>query len=123
MACITRYDQPVLASAMQIPQSRCDAPPSPHPLDQVDRRIIETLLSVETPLEIDIVQAARLITRYRDSLLSPDLYLKLQQVLTRWSMTTAELFERSRGIWMSGWLPSLAAPQQEDVGSGADVEG
>jgi hypothetical protein len=89
----------------------------------VDREVIEALLSVETPLEIDIVQAARLTTRYRDSLLSPDLHLKLRQVLTRWSMTTADLYARSREIWMSGWLPSLAAPQQEDVGSGADVEG
>ena len=123
MACIARYDQPVIASAMQIPQPRSDAPASPHPLDQTDRLIIETLLTVETPLQIDIVQAARLVTRYRDSLLSPDLYSKLQQVMTRWSLTIAELHERSREIWMSGWLPSLASPQQEEVGSGADVEG
>ncbi len=108
---------------MQIPQPRSDAPASPHPLDQTDRRIIETLLTVERPLQIDIVQAARLTTRYRDSLLSPDLYTKLQQVLVRWSMTTAELYERSREIWMSDWRPSLNSPQQEDVGSGADVEG
>lgn len=108
---------------MHIPQPRCDAPPSPHPLDQVDREAIEALLNIEVPLRIDIVHASRLTTRYRDSLLSPDLYVKLQQVLTRWSMTTAELYERSREIWMSGWRPSLNSPQQEGVGSGADVEG
>ena len=43
--------------------------------------------------------------------------------MTRWSLTIAELHERSLEIWMSGWLPSLANPQQEEVGSGADVEG
>lgn len=108
---------------MQIPQPRSDTPASLHPLDQADRLIIETLLTVETPLQIDIVQAARLVTRYRDSLLSPDLYSKLQQVMTCWSLTIAELHERARDIWMSDWCPSLATPQQQEVGSGADVEG
>lgn len=94
-----------------------------HPLDAQDRAIVLHLITVATPSEVDIVQAARLLTRYRDSLLSHDLYDKLLLVLETWGLTTEQLNERSRAIWLSGWRPTFAAPADEQVGSGADVEG
>ena len=100
-------------------------PPSEHlhPLDAPDRAVILHLMTVTTPAEMDIVNAARLVTRYRDSLLSRDLYEKLLLILESWSLTTEQLNERSRTIWFSGWKPTFNAKSDEQVGSGADVEG
>lgn len=97
--------------------------PAPlHPLDAVDRCVIEAL-PVRDPSNLDIVNAARLITRYRDSLLSADLHEMLCAVLQRWGLTISQLNARSLAIWQSGWRPSLEDATSSEVGSGADVEG
>lgn len=97
-------------------------PPALHPLDGQDRPLITALLQVSSPTDGDLVNAARLITRYRDSLLSPDLAGQLRQVLANWSLSLEQLQERTRSIWASGWRPAMAE-QQAEIGSGADVEG
>lgn len=91
-------------------------------MDAHDRAIILQLLEVREPAPMDIVNAARLDTRYRDSLLSTDLYRLLQQVARNWNTTLADISDRSRAIWLSGWKPTIGQPE-EQVGSGADVEG
>jgi hypothetical protein len=96
-------------------------PTALHPMDATDRQIIEAL-PASNPSDLDIVQAARLLVRYRDSLLSTDLHEQLQQTLAAWGLTALELNARARTIWQSGWRPALSTDQQE-VGSGADVEG
>jgi len=98
-------------------------PQSAHPMDKVDRAIILELLEAREPTNMDIVNAARLATRYRDSLLSDDLYKLLQQVARNWSTTLVDVQERSRAIWLSGWKPADHAAELQGVGSGADVEG
>ncbi len=97
-------------------------PPSLHPLDAADRPVIAALLQVAAPGDADLVHAARLITRYRDSRLSADLADMLRQVLRNWSLSLSELQARTRAIWASGWRPTTTE-QQVSVGSGADVEG
>lgn len=95
-----------------------------HPMDAVDREIITGLLQVSEPAEMDTINASRLLIRYRDSLLSRDLYDKLMTVLTNWNLTPEELQEKARCVWFSGWRPHLAPAQQTaEVGSGSDVEG
>lgn len=84
--------------------------------------MITALLQVAAPTDANLVDAARLVTRYRDSLLSPDLADQLRQVLANWSMSLGRLQQRTRAIWASGWRPAIAE-QQSEVGSGADVEG
>lgn len=98
-----------------------DTPAGLHPLDRIDRETINDLLFVREPSELDLVNAARLITRYRDSRLSADLRGLLSRVLRNWSLSAAELFSITRAIWCSGWTPT-APSQDEAVGSGADVE-
>jgi len=98
-----------------------DTPAGLHPLDRTDRDTIDDLLFVKEPSDLDLVNAARLITRYRDSRLSTDLRDLLGRVLRNWSLTAAELFALTRAIWRSGWTPA-ALSQNEAVGSGADVE-
>jgi hypothetical protein len=98
-----------------------DIPAGLHPLDHIDRKAIEGLLLVREPSDLDLVNAAGLITRYRDSRLSPDLRDLLDRVLRNWSLGQAELFSLTRAIWRSGWTPT-AALSGAAIGSGADVE-
>jgi hypothetical protein len=96
----------------------------PHPLDGTDRPIIEALGAVNPPSQLDIINAARLHIRYRDSRLSPDLLDQLLVAIQRWSLSTGELQERARAIWQSGWRPPLPGfVEEQPVGSGSDVEG
>lgn len=97
-------------------------PPGRHPLDATDRPLVDALLLTGEPSDGDITTAARLIIRYRDSVLSPDLVIKLRQALNRWGLTEDQLMVRSRVIWASGWRPA-PVDQPAEVGSGADVEG
>lgn len=106
------------------PSVATGSPPGGHPMDQHDRQIVVNLEAVSTPQNIDIVQAARLVMRYQDSLLSPDLFQRLKATVQRWGLNRSELMARSRRIWQSGWQPNVT----EDivvsaVGSGADLEG
>ena len=85
--------------------------------------MIERLLTTADPLDAELVHAARLHARYKDSLLSPDLLPKILQALENWSLSLDELHARTREIWRSGWRPRLDdSPQEQPVGSGADVE-
>jgi hypothetical protein len=90
-------------------------------MDKVDRQTIRSLLQTGWPSDADIVHAARLIIRYRDSRLSPDLFVLLGQAIQQWSLTTEEVFSMARSIWSSGRGPQ-ALGQDQQVGSGADVE-
>lgn len=91
-------------------------------MDRIDREAIQALQRVDDPSDFHVVQAARLVIRYRDSRLSTDLFPQLQQTLQRWSLTVPALFCRARSIWQSGWKPQ-SLEQDEAIGSGADVEG
>lgn len=110
---------------MPFPASRLSqtAPPAGlHPLDAQDRATIASLLEVTAPVPLDIVNAARLNTRYRDSELSKDLYPMLIQAVANWGMTIDEVVKRALGVWSSGWRPEAARSDEITVGSGANVE-
>jgi hypothetical protein len=96
-----------------------------HPLDHIDRPIIEALLRVEQPTDEDLVNAARLRMRHRGSKIAPDLAEAMDQVLTRWKLSEANLFACTRAIWSRpGWRPSAPGQESsESVGSGSDVAG
>jgi hypothetical protein len=105
-----------------MPSASPGGPCSLHPLDPTDRPIIEALAQVDEPSDMDAVNAARLLTRYRDSLLSADLYQLLLRALDRWGLTPRDIRDRARDLWLSGWRPPAFIEEQQ-VGSGADVNG
>jgi hypothetical protein len=110
-------------NSVPLPLTRQPAAASPHPLDGIDRPVIEALLTASAPSDQNLVDAARLLTRYRDSRLSPDLAPKILEALRNWSLSAEQLHERTRAIWASGWRPPVPeGPQEQQVGSGADVE-
>lgn len=111
-----------------------------HPLDAVDRQTILELQQVETPRDIDVLNAARLISRYSPEQCSdpldpsiqrpsPDLFNMLAAAARRWGLTRSELQGRARAIWAAapGGRPACLSAEQdlqtlETVGSGADVQ-
>ena len=91
-----------------------------HPLYAQDRAVIDQLLAAPTPAEAELVDLARLWTRYRDYPGCPDLRQDLLACLQRWGLGLEELQRRTRAIWASGWRPQLL-DNDAQVGSGADV--
>lgn len=96
-----------------------------HPLDHIDRPIIERMLRSQWPDDEDLVNLARLRMRHRSSRIAPDLARALDRVLAQWELTEDELFRRTRAIWdQPGWRPSAPGQESSDsVGSGADTTG
>lgn len=104
------------------PRAAASSSASLHPMDRVDRGTIQALLQAETPGDAEIVHAARLAIRYRDSRLSTDLMDLIREAANRWSITLDELYAQARSVWASDHSPA-ALQQDLAVGSGADVEG
>lgn len=107
-----------------MPVSASDLPTPKHPLDAVDRPIIEALLQTEQPGDEDVVHAARLWTRHAESILSGDLTLMLRRVFERWQLHPHVVASRARAVWARpGWRPQAFSDEVSDsVGSGADVQ-
>jgi hypothetical protein len=111
-----------------------------HPLDATDRPIIEALGRVDEPSDLDVINAARLVSRYcpkqcSDPLdptvvpPSPDLFPQLAGACKRWGLSRSELQARARAIWASApdGRPVCLGEEAdratlETVGSGADVQ-
>lgn len=92
-----------------------------HPLHGTDRAHVDRLLAVEKPGDSDLVDAARLLTRYADFPGAPDLRDDLAKVLRLWGLDPTELQGRTRALWSAGFRPVGLAPVSGGVGSGFDT--
>lgn len=90
-----------------------------HPLHAVDRNTVDRLLAASQPGPQDIVDCARLITRYEAFQGASDIKGDLIHCLRSWNLTRAELNASARTIWQSDYRPAVQGA--EEVGSGADV--
>ncbi|MEO1001603.1 MAG: DUF3288 family protein [Cyanobacteria bacterium J06638_7] len=90
-----------------------------HPLHALDRVVVDRLLAAETPSEGDLVDAARLLARYRGFPGAADLQNDLAKVLRFWGLSLEALQHRTRAIWAAGYRPQPAGG--EAVGSGFDT--
>lgn len=90
-----------------------------HPLYDTDRNVVDRLLAHSSPDRQDIVDCARLFTRYELFNGARDISNDLQHCLRTWNLTRDELNTSARTIWQSGYRP--AALEAAEVGSGADV--
>lgn len=90
-----------------------------HPLYAQDRAITDRLLAAAKPDQQDIVDAARLLTRYDAFPGADDIRFDLDKCLQGWNLTRSELNRSARTIWESGYRPMVR--EDSEVGSGADV--
>jgi hypothetical protein len=94
-----------------------------HPLYRLDRDIVDRLLAAEVPGEADLVDAARLLSRYAGFPGAFDLQNDLERAIRLWGMGTEELRARTRALWQGGHRPGSTEGKAEPVGSGFDATG
>lgn len=92
-----------------------------HPLYKQDRAVLDRLIATSVPTDQDLVDAARLLMRYRKYPGVFDIQEDIVQAAKAWGFTSsAELNAATRAIWARGFRPQFQAGAE--VGSGADVQ-
>ena len=91
-----------------------------HPLYSIDRDHIDRLLAKEKPEDGDIVDLARLFSRYEGFPGALDLQNDMTKALKLWGLSRESLNVRARTIWQGGFRPGRKV--DDVVGSGFDTE-
>ncbi|MEY4351911.1 MAG: hypothetical protein RLZZ609_152 [Cyanobacteriota bacterium] len=92
-----------------------------HPLYSQDRQTVDRLLAAETPSDGDLVDAARLLSRYEGFPGAFDLQSDLERAIRLWGLNRESLQARTRALWQGGYRPGAGASGAEPVGSGFDA--
>jgi hypothetical protein len=90
-----------------------------HPLHSTDKNIIDFLITNENPEDLDFVNLARLINRYRNFPGEIEIKNDIEKILKFWKITQSELFSKTRKIWSKSFRPSNS--NKDLVGSGFDT--
>jgi hypothetical protein len=94
-----------------------------HPLYSLDRSTVDRLLAARSPEEADLIDAARLLSRYRGFPGAFDLQDDLRRAIQLWGLSPEDLQARARALWQGGWRVGAKAAGAEPVGSGFDASG
>jgi len=90
-----------------------------HPLHDNDRKIVDYLISKETPEDIDLINLARLINRYFNFPGEIEIKEDIEKTLKFWNISKNDLFSKTRTIWAKNFRPSNT--NKDLVGSGFDT--
>ena len=90
-----------------------------HPLHATDKNIIDSLITIEKPEDIDFINLARLINRYKDFPGELEIKDDIEKILKFWKITKYSLFSQTRDIWSKSFRPS--STNKDLVGSGFDT--
>ena len=90
-----------------------------HPLHDVDRDIIDSLIVKKAPENFDLVNLARLINRYENFPGEKELKNDLLKILNFWQLTKKELFKKTRLVWSHSFRPQ--GTSKDLIGSGFDT--
>ena len=90
-----------------------------HPLHDLDKSIIDSLIVKNNPQNLDFVHLARLINRYENFSGENELKEDLQKILKFWDLTKESLFLKTRNIWSSDFRPNNSS--KDLIGSGFDT--
>jgi len=90
-----------------------------HPLHDLDKSIIDSLIVKNDPQNQDFVNLARLINRYENFSGENELKEDLQKILKFWDLTKESLFIKTRNIWSSDFIPNNSS--KDLIGSGFDT--
>ena len=87
-----------------------------HPLHNIDKHIIDILITKEKPEDLDFVNLARLINRYTNFPGEIDIKNDIEKILKFWKISKNELFIKTKNIWSKSFRPS--STNKDLVGSG-----
>lgn len=92
-----------------------------HPLYRQDRATVDRLLAAQAPADTDLVDAARLLSRYEGFPGAFDLQNDLERAIRLWGLNRETLQAKTRALWQGGYKPGASDPRTEPVGSGFDA--
>ena len=90
-----------------------------HPLHEIDKNIIDSLITQKNPKDIDFINLARLINRYTNFPGEIEIKNDIDKILKFWKITKNVLFLKSKNIWAKNFRPSNS--NKDLVGSGFDT--
>tara|TARA_B100000886_G_scaffold53298_1_gene32778 strand:+ start:2586 stop:2882 length:297 start_codon:yes stop_codon:yes gene_type:complete len=90
-----------------------------HPLHTTDKTTIDSLITKEEPEDLDLINLARLINRYKNFPGEIEIKNDIEKILKFWKITKNELFSKTKNIWSKSFRPS--STNKELVGSGFDT--
>ena len=90
-----------------------------HPLNAIDKNIIDSLISKQKPEDIDFINLARLISRYENFPGEIDIKNDIEKILKFWHLSKKELFSKTKNIWSKSFRPLNS--NQDLIGSGFDT--
>ena len=90
-----------------------------HPLHTTDKKIIDSLITKENPEDLDLINLARLISRYENFPGEIDIKNDIEKILKFWHLSKKELFSKTKNIWSKRFRPSNT--NKDLVGSGFDT--
>ena len=90
-----------------------------HPLHATDKKIVDSLITKETPEDYDLVSLARLINRYDQFPGELELKEDIEKTLKFWNISKKNLFIKTRDLWLNNFRPSNT--NKDLIGSGFDT--
>ena len=90
-----------------------------HPLHATDKNIIDSLITKEKPEDIDFINLARLINRYKNFPGEFEIKEDIEKILKFWKLNKNQLFSKTKKIWSKNFRPSNT--NKDLVGSGFDT--
>lgn len=85
-----------------------------HPQASGDRQILNPLLNVEEPSDLQLADLARLRIRYHGFPGARDIQTDLDRVLQKWKLTEEQLFEQTRELHAQRAVYQKVETQQVD---------
>ncbi len=90
-----------------------------HPLHSTDKNIIDSLITKKEPEDIDLINLARLINRYKNFPGEIEIKSDIEKILKFWKISKIELFSKTKKIWSKSFRPFNT--NKDLVGSGFDT--
>ena len=90
-----------------------------HPLRDLDKIIIDSLIVNDKPEDLDLINLARLINRYKNFPGELELKKDIEKILKFWKLTEELLFSKTRLIWSKNFRPDNTP--KDLIGSGFDT--
>ena len=89
-----------------------------HPLHDLDKNILDSLIVKQNPDDFDLINLARLINRYESFPGEETIKNDIEKIMNFWTISKEELFFKTRNIWSNNFKPNTS---KDLIGSGFDT--